>query len=100
MVEYIDKKAACKAMPDDYYGWRDKQTLRSIPAADVRENVIRTQGDKLRAMSDEELAEFFLDYVACADCPVGDAQCKREFARCKIAALGWLRQEVDDGDTH
>lgn len=39
MAEYIDKEAACKGMPDDYYGWRDKQILRSIPAADVRENV-------------------------------------------------------------
>jgi hypothetical protein len=28
------------------------------PAADVRENVIRTQADKLRAMSDEELAKW------------------------------------------
>ena len=39
MAEYIEREAACKGMPDDYYGWRDKQILRSLPAADVRENV-------------------------------------------------------------
>ena len=39
MAEYISREAACTVMPDDYYGWRDKQLLKSIPAADVREVV-------------------------------------------------------------
>lgn len=34
-MEYIERKAASAAMPDDYYGWRDKQILNFIPAADV-----------------------------------------------------------------
>lgn len=33
--EYIEREAACALMPDDYYGWRDKQILNFIPAADV-----------------------------------------------------------------
>lgn len=35
MAEYIERKVASAAMPDDYYGWRDKQILNFIPAADV-----------------------------------------------------------------
>jgi hypothetical protein len=35
MAEYIEREAACSLMPDDYYGWRDKQFLKSVPAADV-----------------------------------------------------------------
>lgn len=35
MSEYIEREAACSLMPDDYYGWRDKQILKSVPAADV-----------------------------------------------------------------
>lgn len=48
MAEYIEREAACALMPDDYYGWRDKQLLKSVPAADVvpvrhgRWNVSRT----------------------------------------------------------
>lgn len=36
MAEYIEREAACALMPDDYYGWRDKQLLKSVPAADVQ----------------------------------------------------------------
>lgn len=36
MKEYIEREAGCAVMPDDYYGWRDKKLLKSIPAADVR----------------------------------------------------------------
>lgn len=35
MDEYIEKEAAFSSIPDDYYGWRDKQLLKSIPSADV-----------------------------------------------------------------
>ena len=36
MAEYIEREAACSAMPDDYYGWRDKQLLKSVSSADVQ----------------------------------------------------------------
>ena len=58
----------------------------------------QTNADRIRAMSDEELARFFFDCVACDDCPVGIAKCKREFfSRCMDAALDWLREEASDG---
>lgn len=55
-----------------------------------------TNADRIRAMTDEELAKFFLDCVACDDCPVGIVKCKREFAKCMDAALDWLEQEATD----
>ena len=36
MAEYIEREKACSAIPDDYYGWRAKQILKKLPAADVR----------------------------------------------------------------
>ena len=54
-----------------------------------------TNADRIRAMSDEELAELIFDCVACDDCPVGSKKCKREFVKCKDAALCWLKQEAD-----
>ena len=65
--EYIDKEAVCedaktwfrtsntKLYNDCVQMVRDRVT--ALPAADVRENVIRTQADRIRAMSDEELAD-------------------------------------------
>ena len=50
MAEYIEREAACAVMPDDYYGWRDKQILNFIPAADV---VARDCYDRLLAENDE-----------------------------------------------
>lgn len=74
---------------------------------EIREEALRrcgqlppkTNADRIRAMTDEELAKFFFDCVACDDCPVGSEKCKREFANCMDAALDWLKQEADDGQT-
>lgn len=54
----------------------------------------QTNADRIRAMTDEELAQFFHDSVACNDCPVGDSKCKRAFALCKNTALAWLKSQV------
>ena len=60
MVEYIEREAACTKMPDDYYGWRDKQILNFIPAADVVP-VVRCIDCKHwhRSLSDDGKIEFF-----------------------------------------
>ena len=59
----------------------------------------KTNADRIRAMTDEELAKFIFDCVACDDCPVGSKKCKREFAKCKDAALCWLKQESTNEST-
>ena len=57
-----------------------------------------TNSDRIRSMTDEELAKFFLDCVACDDCPVGKSKCKREWAKCTDAALSWLKSPAEEGE--
>lgn len=62
------------------------------PAADVRENVIRTQGDRLRAMDDEELAVWHEQ--CCPNRDDIDKECQKE--SCEMCWLDWLKQEVEE----
>ena len=56
----------------------------------------KTNADRIRSMTDEELANFIFDCVACDDCPIGSTKCKREFAKCHDAALDCLKQETKE----
>ena len=60
---------------------------------------INTNADRIRAMSDEELAEMLGGYMHCAGCPLrGD--CNPEELPCENVLLEWLKQPVevtDDG---
>jgi hypothetical protein len=47
-----------------------------------------TNGDKIRAMTDEELAVFICDSI-CAHATCG-------FYSCETCALQWLKQEVSE----
>lgn len=55
----------------------------------------QTNADRIRAMSDEELAAMLLS----TGCPLvrSDATCK-EFGSCRNCWLDYLRQPVKDGD--
>lgn len=63
MVEYIEREAACALMPDDYYGWRDKQLLKSIPSADVA---------PVRHGRWERASKSLMVCTACGNCVVDD----------------------------
>lgn len=52
--------------------------------------------DRVRAMTDEELAELWWERVDCGECPV-NRECKMTGQDCKRLALEWLRQEATDG---
>ena len=57
-----------------------------------------TNGDKLRAMSDEDLAEFIMGPLdICAGCPV-DEQCShaRICQLCINDMCKWLKEEAKD----
>ena len=59
-----------------------------------------TNADRLRSMTDEELAEF-LDERSCPqeDCPnVAEDGTISPNMTCRKCWLAWLRQEVDDGE--
>ena len=57
-----------------------------------------TNADRIRQMTDEELAELWWERVDCVVCPV-HRDCKMTGQDCKQLALSWLKQEVDNGDT-
>ena len=55
---------------------------------------IITNADRIRAMTDEELAELWWERVDCGECPV-HKECKLTGQDCKRLALDWLRQEAE-----
>ena len=59
---------------------------------------IITNADRIRQMTDEELAGLWWERVDCVVCPV-HRDCKMTGQDCKQLALSWLKQEVDNGDT-
>ena len=53
----------------------------------------QTNADRIRAMSDEELAEVFGKLVHCGGCPMRD-NCKVDNLPCNNVLLEWLQQPV------
>ncbi len=56
----------------------------------------QTHADRLRAMTDEELATFLFDNVSCSDCTMHGGGCSID---CEKWMLSWLKSpvEVDNG---
>ena len=59
-----------------------------------RDNLKQTNGDKYRAMTDEELAYSFAISTSCHRCPVQD--CGGGQLNCVDIWLDWLKQEVQE----
>lgn len=97
--DFFHCKELEKADHWDGYTDEDVPRLLSLPANLNTENdgVKRmTNGDRIRKMDDEELAEFMADYIVCSKCPLFDerglgAGCNGD---CKLGAVEWLKQEV------
>ena len=53
-----------------------------------------THADRIRAMTDEELAELWWERVDCGECPI-HKECKMTGQDCKRLAIDWLKQEAD-----
>ena len=58
----------------------------------------QTNADRIRGMTDEELAELWWERVDCGECPV-HRNCKMTGQDCKKLALEWLKQEVTGNDS-
>lgn len=57
-----------------------------------------TNADRIRAMTDEELAEFMADTCDCGEaCPVFPKCQYDTWRECEDRFLVWLKQEVKDG---
>lgn len=63
-----------------------------VCGAEMRVGTDMTNGDRIRAMTDEELAEFITNTDFCELLCLGDAVCKD--GRCDKKLLDWLREEV------
>lgn len=59
-----------------------------------------TNADRIRAMTDEELAGFFEGYVDCVYCPrhLDNERCMNDDGSCFHAWVNWLKQEVSDAE--
>ena len=64
-----------------------------------RMNKPKTKADKIRAMSDEELAELIGDNIDCAICKkdiFGKGVCPRTYGKdCHRVWIEWLREEAE-----
>lgn len=56
-----------------------------------------TNADRIRAMTDEELAEWLIEHVDCTEncCPVF-LVCNRSSRGCERLLLDWLKQEATE----
>lgn len=56
-----------------------------------------TNADRIRAMTDEEMAKWFCDKVSCGcECLALCRNCGRDDKSCSQAWLNWLKQEVQE----
>ena len=53
---------------------------------------VQTNGDRIRSMSDEELADFLYKYLDCTDCPI---ECDPGKDICLYKIMGWLKKESE-----
>lgn len=53
---------------------------------------VATNGDRIRAMSDEELAVFLCNNASCETCNFRSTNCREK-------RIEWLRKEVDEGES-
>ena len=58
------------------------------------EHKVLTNADRIRAMSDEELAEVLGKLVHCGGCPMRD-NCKVDNLPCNNVLLEWLQQPAE-----
>ena len=63
-----------------------------------KDKTINTNADRIRAMSDEELAEVLGELVHCGGCPMRD-NCKVADLPCNNVLLEWLKQPAEEEKT-
>lgn len=64
-----------------------------VCGAEMRVGTDMTNADRIRAMTDEELANMWFSYVDCGECPM-HRECNMLPQDCLRLALEWLRQEA------
>ena len=76
------------------------QVVEELPTQSNASNVLgaMTNADRIRAMTDEELATWISSKTLCLDCPRYETDCSEiEADDCgNFAWLTWLKQEADE----
>lgn len=88
ICKHINKDGICLLHSEPLY----KEPCHEGPCTDY--NPI-TNADRIRAMTDEELAELMMFNCECF-CTAEKSGCMENDRTCKQAWLEWLKQEVDD----
>jgi hypothetical protein len=75
---------------------------RAFLAQHIKPNFVskrkpKTNADRIRAMTDEELAEFFQNTTFCDSCFINKNECGTESYSCIQRWLDWLKQEAEGG---
>lgn len=96
----MPKNVVCKKCNNLVNGWCEKVIDSPDPdmVRDCRHFWEKTNADRIRAMSDEELCEFLSQYKFCDMCVEGCDNCTYN-GDCDKRLLEWLKQpaEVDNG---
>jgi hypothetical protein len=93
----MPKNVVCKKCNNLVNGWCEKVIDSPDPdmVRDCRHFWEKTNADRIRAMSDEELAEVLGKLVHCGGCPMRD-NCKMDNLPCNNVLLEWLKQPAED----
>ena len=80
--------------------WKEhSEPYKADHSGEVTEMV--TNADRIRNMTDEELADIVSDTCSCAEIMFGSSRCtKASRISCKECALKWLQAEVKEGITN
>ena len=78
----------CKNMDCYWVGMDDEICDEYLP---------KTNADKIRSMTDKELASMWFLYVDCGECPM-HKECNMLPRDCLRLVLAWLKQEVSFAD--
>lgn len=70
----------------------EKKLMLSCPAYSPKQKPL-TNYDRIRAMTDEELAEWIAEYTDCL-CGIHKPGCSKTKGTCVATWLDWLKQEV------
>ena len=74
-----------------------RTTSGGTPTKWQQQHTTQTTADRIRAMSDEELAEVLGNLVHCGGCPMR-GNCKVDNLPCNNVLIEWLKQPVEGED--
>lgn len=92
-------------IPNDEYlslGWAIGDVLDTLELLRMMQPKVETNADRIRAMSDEELAIWLAEWSFCADaCPASTNEVEEAIgyccpSNCKEQALTWLQQPEEE----